>query len=47
MTEEEMVGWHHGFNGYEHGQILEMVRDWDAWSAATHGVVKSQTQLGT
>ena len=47
MTEEEMVGWHHGFNGYEHGQTLEMVRDWEAWSATTHGVVKSQTQLGT
>ena len=27
-------------------KLWEMVRDWEAWSAAIHGVVKSQTQLG-
>ena len=27
MTEDEMVGWHHGFIGYEFGKLQEMVRD--------------------
>ena len=27
-------------------KLWDMVRDWDSWSAAIHGVVKSQTQLG-
>ena len=22
MTEDEMVGWHHGFDGHEFGQVL-------------------------
>ena len=37
-TEDEMVGWHHRFNGHESVQTLEMVRDREAWRAAGHGV---------
>ena len=39
MTEDEMVGWHHQFDGQE----LVMVRE--TWSAAVHGVAISWTQL--
>ena len=28
------------------GKLREMVRDREAWRAAVHGVVKSQTRLG-
>ena len=45
-TEDEMVGWHHQYNGHELGQTLEMVGDREAWCAAVHGVAKSQTRLG-
>ena len=44
MTEDEMVGWHHQLNGHEFDQTLEMVKDREAWSAAVHGVAKSQTR---
>ena len=42
MTEDEMVGWHHQFNGYEFEETLG-VGDREAWHAAVHGVAKSQT----
>ena len=42
-TENKMVGWHHKFNGHELGNLWEMVRDRETWSAAVHGVAKSQT----
>ena len=45
MTEDEMAGWHHRLNGHEFEQVLEMVKDREAWRAAHHGVTKNQTQL--
>ena len=45
VTEDEMVGWHHWFNGMNLGKLWELVRDREAWHAAVHGVKKSQTQL--
>ena len=43
MTENEMVGWHHQHNGHEFNKLREIVKDREAWSAAVHGVRKSQT----
>ena len=31
MTEDEMVGWHHRFNGQTLGKLQEMVKDREAW----------------
>ena len=45
MTEDETVGWHHQFSGHEFEQLLEIVKDREAWGAAVHGVAKSRTQL--
>ena len=45
MTEDEMVGWHHWFNGHELEQALGVGDGQEAWHAAVHGVAKSQTQL--
>ena len=45
MTEDEIVGWHHQFNGPEFEQTPEEVRDTEAWHAVVHGVSKSQTPL--
>ena len=49
-TEAEMVGWHHQLNGQEveYGRLSilsEFAMDREAWNAAVHGVVKSQTRL--
>ena len=45
MTDEEMVGWHHQFNGHEFEQAPGDSEDKETWSAALHGVTKSWTQL--
>ena len=47
MTEDKMVGWHHRLNGHEFEQLLEMVKDREAWCAAVHGVSKSRTRLSS
>ena len=39
----EMTGWHHRLNGLEIEQTLGDSERWEAWSAAIHGVTKSQT----
>ena len=45
MTEDEMVGWHHGLNGHEFeqapGELVGELKDREAWSVAVHGVKKS------
>ena len=40
-----MAGWHHGLDGRELGELLELVMDRAAWRAGIHGVAKSRTQL--
>ena len=42
VTEDEMVGWHHWFNGQEFEQTPE---DGEDWHAVVHGFTKRQTWL--
>ena len=45
MTEDEMVGWHHGLHGHEFEQAPGVGDGQEAWHAAVHGVTKSWTRL--
>ena len=40
-TEDEMVGRLHWLSGHEFEQLLEMVKDREAWHAAVHEVAES------
>ena len=44
-AEDEMVGWHHQFNGHEFEQALGVGDGQEAWRATVHGVTKSRTRL--
>ena len=46
VTEDEMVGWHHRFNGHELGQTLVEGEGGEAWRAAVCGVAESRTRRG-
>ena len=43
MTEDEMVRWHHQFNGHESEQTLKMVKDREACCAADQEAVELDT----
>ena len=43
MTEDEMVGWHHQFNGHGFGWTPGVGDGQGAWLAAVHGVTKLDT----
>ena len=44
MTEDEIVGWHHGLNGHGFGRNTDLVlMDREVWHAVVHGVAKSRT----
>ena len=40
-----MAGWHHGLMDMSLSRFRELVMDREAWSAAVHGVAKSETEL--
>ena len=46
LTEDEMLRWHHQFNGHELGQILGDGKGKKVWHVAVCGVTKSQTRPG-
>ena len=43
MTEDEMVGWHHGLDGHEFEQAQGVDEAQGSLVCAVHGVAKSQT----
>ena len=47
MTEDEVAGWHHWFDGVwvSLSELRELVMDREAWRVEIHGVTKSQTRL--
>ena len=44
-TEDEMVGWHHRFDGHEFSKLQEIVKDKEAWCAVVYGMAKTWTRL--
>ena len=46
MTEDEMAGWHHGLNGHEFEQALEVGDEQGRLVCCSHGIAKSRTRLG-
>ena len=44
-TADEIVGWHHQFNGMSLSKLRELVIDRDAWSTTAHEVAKSWTRV--
>ena len=42
-AEDDMVGWHHRFNGHGFEQLREIVKGREAWHAVVHGFAKSWT----
>ena len=45
MTEDEIVGWHHGLYGHEFEYAPRVDDGREAWRAVVHGVAKSWTWL--
>ena len=43
MTEDEMVGWHHGLMDITLRKLQELVKDREAWCAAVHVVTELDT----
>ena len=41
VTEDEMVGWHHGLNEHESEQPQKRMKDREAWHAAVYGLKES------
>ena len=40
-AEDDMVGWHHEFDGMSLRRLQEMVKDSETWHAAVHEVTES------
>ena len=47
MTEDEMVGWYHRFNGHECEQTMGDSEGLGAWCAVVHGVTRVRNSLAT
>ena len=45
MTEDEIVAWHPRLNDLSLSKLQGMVKDWEAWRVAVHGVTKNWMRL--